>query len=514
MKTLSLFSGILCSMLLLSCLGKGNRAESADNGIRLGTARVEVRMNIGEGDTPAATSDSMLDAMEIFGAVLPIYAYNSEYIELVRLQREGNVFSGELPVDRVSEIGGVRVYVNGDFCGGTMLMLDQNMPAVLDWRMSVEGFPIDLSYHDASGMQVRDWMSASRIFEEGIAINPPRYISQDSEIYKQPWKEVRAYETDTLWPRYLQQTLGSLTLPPAGASWMMNNLRTVFAVDCILPYQRYAAEVAHAEVQAPPMEAYTYLDSLDYSPDIYLLNNMNLSQRVLPSRILDVPAGDFGEIGNMPLELWRESVSRKMEPAMKETPRLLLDLLAGMSYIRQIEAEKPLTDTQINNIKEGFPDDIGKIVLAENDRLLEWMKQESSFNDLTAEAFDLKEYIDSAYQGRPVVVDFCNIWLDPAYNALVRAKDLKKDFAGTGLASLTVARETPEQRFWKTRGARIGGDHLMISVKDFDAMEKSSGASDPMYTMFFDKDHKLVHVRNYSLDDSSYIDYLREIAAK
>ena len=45
-------------------------------------------------------------------------------------------------------------------------------------------------------------------------------------------------------------------------------------------------------------------------------------------------------------------------------------------------------------------------------------------------------------------------------------------------------------------------------------MEKSSGASDPMYTMFFEKDHKLVHVRNYSLDDCSYMDHLREIAAK
>lgn len=63
---------------------------------------------------------------------------------------------------------------------------------------------------------------------------------------------------------------------------------------------------------------------------------------------------------------WQQAVDAKLAPAMKERPQLLLDLLSAMSYVLQIDSGTPLTDTQIKNIKEGYTDDIGRILLARN----------------------------------------------------------------------------------------------------------------------------------------------------
>lgn len=63
---------------------------------------------------------------------------------------------------------------------------------------------------------------------------------------------------------------------------------------------------------------------------------------------------------------WQQAVDAKLAPAMKERPQLLLDLLSAMSYVLQIDAGTPLTDTQIKNIQAGYTDDTGRIVLARN----------------------------------------------------------------------------------------------------------------------------------------------------
>lgn len=497
MKRLSLFLAALSALLLWSC-GATQGQQADENAIKLGTAKVSVHMKIGgnaEGEA-SLKADSVLDVMEIYATTLPIFAYNSQYCEFTPLEREGDTFVAEVPVERMREIGGIRIYLNGGFTGGTMLLFDQKNPIELEWSLTEDGWPIEMPVLKNSALSMDDWQNISSIFTQGICMDVPRLIEQDAEVYKLPWQEVRAYETDTVWPRYVSRTIGDFTVPKAASDWVMNNLKVVFAADCILPYQKYAEAVAGMEVGNPPMESYSFLDSIDYAPDVFLLNNELISQRALLRGILDIPCAEFKEIGETPVAQWQQTVSRALEPAMKERPKLLLDLLSGLSYVRQMEAMRPLTDTQVKNINEGYTDDLGKILLAENDRLVTALKDSSSvtLNDLVAEKFNLQEYLDKNYPGRPVVVALSHPWDDPNINKYFTGKEMNGKFADKGLAILNICDERGETRMWKNLAARFGGANIRIDDATYDTIGRDFGldTGSPLSYLFFDRAHKLV----------------------
>ena len=85
------------------------------------------------------------------------------------------------------------------------------------------------------------------------------------------------------------------------------------------------------------MGAYSFLDSIDYSPEVLLKYTTMIPVRYLLEGILAYPEGGLEEIGETPIQKWQERISHKLEPAMKVRPQFLLDMLAAMSYIRQIE---------------------------------------------------------------------------------------------------------------------------------------------------------------------------------
>lgn len=97
---------------------------------------------------------------------------------------------------------------------------------------------------------------------------------------------------------------------------------------------------------------------------------MNFPQAWFLGSILKYPDGGLKDIGETPVAQWQEYAYKKLAPAMQERQKLLLDLLSGMSYANQLDNGTPLTETQIKNIKEGYTDDIGKIILNRNEKLL------------------------------------------------------------------------------------------------------------------------------------------------
>lgn len=519
MKRLSLFLAMFGAMMFLSCGDK--HVQSDENAIKLGTAKVSVHMTIEENASVGANTkaDSVLDAMEIYATTLPIFAYNSQYCEFTSLKREGDTFVGEVPVERLREIGGIRVHLNGEFMGGTMLLFDQNNPTVIEWHMTVDGWSNKMPVLKGGELSMAEWQEISNIFTQGILMDTPRLIWQDAEVYTRSWQDVRAYETDTVWPRYVDHTIGDFTVPQAASDWVMNNLKIVFAADCILPYQKYAKAVAGIEVGNPPMEAYSFLDSIDYTPDVFLMNNLLFSQRSLLRGILDIPCAEFAEIGDTPIAQWQEAVCQTLKPAMKESPKLLLDLLSGLSYIRQMEAMKPLTETQVRNINEGYTDDLGKILFAENDRLVAALKDDAlvTVSDLIAEKFNLQEFLDMNYKGRPVVIALWHAWDDPNIDKYFVGKEINRKFADKSLAILNICDDRGEERMWKYFAGRLGGDNVRIGNDTYDMIEKNygldsgSGHYSPLSYLFFDSAHKFVQAQPSFPGVKRYGELLEEI---
>ena len=504
MKKLSLFLAALCALFLWSC---GNKQEQPDgNAIKLGTAKLSVNISV-FGNATAFNVDSMLNTIQIYGATKSIFSTEDEEQNIL-LTRDNNIYSGDIPVERQKEIGGIRIYINGHFAGGSHVILDQENPTIVDMDMSTDGTVTDVFAND---MGISDWGNIAGVAQGAISLylTAPLFYQSNDELHRS-WKKMQSYRVDSIWPKYLKEAIGEYTIPAEANDWMVNNIKTVFASGCILPYTKLAA-FNNIVVEEPPMEAYTFLDSIDYSPDVFLKTNMLISPRSFLTQILDYPCGGFDKIGDMPVDQWEDMVSRKLEPAMKTRPKLLLDLLAGMSYIQQIDDNTPLTDTQKENIEKGFTDDLGKIVLARNDRMLAMKNDDVSLRDLTRQKFTLKEYLDTNYAGKPVVVDMWNTWCAPCLNAISQTEEIKHNLADTDLVFLYVSDESSKYNEWKKRAAKIGGEQVRISQDTSTALLENFGLTGFPSYLFFDRDHTLVHAQTSFPGVSRYSELLDEI---
>ena len=245
------------------------------------------------------------------------------------------------------------------------------------------------------------------------------------------------------------------------------------------------------------MSSYNFLDSIDYSPNVFLLYPTAIPNRWLLYDMLRFIDGGLEDIGERPVKKWKEYMDRKLAPAMEERPKLLLDLLAGMSYVRQLEEEKPLTPIQIENINEGFTDDIGKIVLARNEALVARLekKEKAELRNMTDEAFELKKFIDENYKGRPVVVDLWNTWCSPCLEAISQSEETKQEFAGSDLVFLYVADDSSPEDEWSRKAEEIGSKQVRVSTDTSAAILKSHNLEGFPSYLFFDRDHNLVHSR-------------------
>ena len=509
MKKLSLFLAACSAIILLGACGINDKT-SDENFIKLGTAKLSVEVLIfdapGHNHDNTFNVDSLLDMIEIYGATKSVFSQENEE-RMTPLKRDFNLYSGDITVDCREGIGGIRLYVDGHFLGGTTVIFNQNKPVVVSLNMDTDGNIIDVN---ASGLGLNDLENIAGISEGSLSRHPSIFMPH-KEMYNS-WKDVRAYQIDSIWPRYLKESIGTNSVPEEVADWLMNNLKITFATYCILPYVRNAKEISGIAVEEPPMEAYAFLDSIDYSPDVFLKTNMLISPRNLLQQILKYPCGGMKPIGEMPVDRWQDMVSRKLQPAMKERPKLLLDLLAGMSYIQQIEDNHPLTDKQKRNIDEGFTDDIGKIVLAKNNRMLAMKNDSVSLHDISGESFALQKYIDENYAGRPVVVDMWNTWCAPCLNAIYQTEEIKHSFANTDLVFLYISDESSGLEEWKRRAKHIGGEQVRISEDASEALQNSYNLTGFPSYLFFDSDHRLVHAQTAFPGLNRYTELLNEIS--
>ena len=484
-----------------------------NNAVKLGSAQLKVLISLtNQGEPQDSTSAFTINNVNIYGVTIPIFQPNGEML-YHRLNRDSLTFKGEIPLERIKEFGLIQIYINDNFIGASPIIFKHNELTEVKVEL-IDSSISRLIYNETtSDYNISDWDNIHHAIRNSITVNPFMFYPKDRSVYKSSWRDVVKIQTDSIWPAFLNESLKGCIIPVHARDWVMNSLKMRFASQCVMPYVERAKDY-DIIVDEPPIEAYDFLDSIDYNPDVFLLAHPLSPQRLFISNIMRFIDGGLEDIGERPVKEWKEYMDRKLAPAMEERPKLLLDLLAGMSYVRQLEEEKPLTPIQIKNINEGFTDDIGKIVLARNEALVARLekKEKAELRNMTDEAFDLKKFIDENYKGRPVVVDLWNTWCGPCMQAISQSEETKQEFAGSDLVFLYVADDSSPEDEWSRKAEAIGSKQVRVSTDTSAAILKSHNLEGFPSYLFFDRDHNLVHSRTAFPGPRGFRELLLEIA--
>lgn len=455
-------------------LGTAYSLKAHDTDIRLGNSKICITLNC---------SDSLLTNTQVFAVTSSIFSGLME-MESHKLSSRGNSFYGLVPTESPIEIIGFQV-INDSYKFGSMVTVDQNNPTEIAISLDSIGNIVDYHSNSSDSLTIYEWSELSDIFSNFIS----DWTCCVPDSAYQSWKQVRAYQLDTMLPEQLNNAFENRQIPDYAKPWFLNSLKCRFAAIEILPYVKAAERMNGIAVDEPPMEAYTFLNEIDYSSNL-LKRLPYTGLKSFIYALLRFPGGGFEKIGEMDIAEWEENVAKKLSPALASPSRLLLDLLAGMSYIEQIEIDNiPLSETQIANITEGFTNDIGLIILNKNNELLK-LTDQSDLLDCSGDAFDLETFMITNFNGRPVVIDFWNTWCMPCIDAMYTTMELKKEFS-PNVEFLYISSTSSPENSWRTLANKFGGTQVRVSEDDFySILSRYDLQYLPSY-IFFTKDHKM-----------------------
>lgn len=514
MKKFLSFFLILIILSQTTLLHAITSTHNSKNAIKLGSAqlKVEIVLNSHQGKQQNSILEYPIDNVEVYGVTIPILHPDGDML-YHKLNQDSIIFEGEIPIERIKEIGLIQVYIDDYFIGATPIVFKQNELNEVTIELTDSHISRIIYNGSSSDYSMSDWDNIHSAAVNSITVNPVMFYPKNRELYKTSWRDVVKAQSDSIWPVFLKESLGECTIPEHARDWVMNSLKMRFASQCVMPYVERAKDY-NIIVEEPPMEAYDFLDSIDYNPDVFLLAHPLSPQRLFISNIMRFIDGGLEDIEERPVAEWKEYMDRKLAPAMKKRPKLLLDLLAGMSYVRQLEEEKPLTNVQVRNINEGFTDDIGKIVLSRNEALVARLsaKEKADIKDLASEeTFDLEKFIGDNFKGRPVVVDLWNTWCGPCLSAISQSEEIKQKFAGTDLVFLYVADESSPEEEWRPKAEEIGFRQVRISKEASNALLEHYGLEGFPSYLFFDRNHRLVNARTSFPGPARFQEMLTEI---
>ncbi len=197
------------------------------------------------------------------------------------------------------------------------------------------------------------------------------------------------------------------------------------------------------------------------------------------------------EIGEMDTRVWKHKTDTILQKVIERPTDLLIDMLAATSYKNQLNRRIPLSDIQKTNIKKGFDNDLGIIILNENQKLEKNMADTVTIKDLSEERFDLFKYLDSRFQGKALVVDLWNTWCGPCKisHRQLMEMDLRRRFPNVVFVYICDTSSPANQ--WKQDSGILQGHSIRISKKDMNSiLEEYSLEGFPSH-LFYDNQHRL-----------------------
>ena len=492
----------ICLILLLLNFVPAN----AKNDIKLGTAKLTVTLD--------APDDFPIDSVEAWADISELF-FSSFEDKRVDLKRIGNTFTADIPVELKEEIIGVEMaYKGGHF--GLPITVYQDSPIEVYIYVDSNFIPDveTAKINDPKGITLNEmWTAYNMLFKFFIGDHGSPYEYVPADKYGS-WSDVRNYELNEMLPHQTAFALDSREIPATLRDMLINNIKLRFAAQEILPYVP-AADRRGITVEAPPMEAYTFIDSIDYNHDVFLRHMPLAGLKPFLYTLLRFPGGGFERIGEMPVKDWKDMAREKLRPAMAEPSDLLLDLLSAMCYVEQVDIlNKPLTEKQKENITGGYTNDLGKIILNKDSVLTKRLEAAKHLVDLSDKEFDLKSYIDDKFPGMPVVVDLWNTWCMPCLATIGRADAVRKNMDTQDAVFLYISDVSSDKAEWERMVLDIHGINVRINAESVQKLMETNGLTGFPSYIFFDRNHKLVYAGTTYPGSDKYENLIKTILGR
>lgn len=414
----------------------------------------------------------------------PVFAGLGENKAFKLSESSDSVFTGKVTLEQEEEIVGITIYNSANEFGFPAV-ISQSMYNNITVKFDNDGNIVDIiSDHAGKGESPIELSSLGRTFWQFIETD--KYNNVPDSLFND-WHKVRDYVINVM----LKKDLASIqeeNLP----DWFINSLMIRFASLNYTPYTAIAQRQNSMTVEEPPVEAYSWLSTIDDSP-MMLRHLPYVGLKPYFSTILRFVGGGLKPIGEQPVAEWKNYAAEYLRPAISTPSELTLDLFSAMSYILQIEKDnRPLSAAQIENLKKAYPDDLDKIVLDYNDQLLSQLKaMGENAHDLSETDFNLMQYIDSVYPGKAVAVDLWNTWCVPCISAMQQI-DAVRNSLPADVIYLYISDTSSDFPSWQKMSPRIHGVNLRISKEDSMKIgEEFKLTGFPSY-LFFNPDHSLL----------------------
>lgn len=469
--------------------------------IKLGDARVKV---VCHGDVPQHI-EGLIGVSSVFDR-----SFESTDINLVN---EGDTLSGTIAIETPQALGAMMLSADGQTCAVGYVELSQTEPLQIDVTFK-DGKVTNVQRSNANGFNALPMMTSEEdqnvMFTSAglIVASPnswrspgqPKLLPEDfstSATAKEKLDSLRAY--------IINEAIGGRDIPAPFGKWFMTHLNNMVYCGYYLGY----ADNFDTGGRTLSPDFFDFLSEIDFT-QLYTHDVMT-GPNYMMRKLLASPDLGMEPIKETSVSEWQAMAKAKLGEHMPSVPQMLLDLLSATSYSEQLKENKPFSPTQIQNIKAGYSDDLGLLLLKMNDSLVADLGKQTNMADLSDTDFNLQAYIDANYPGRPVVVDSWNTWCMPCLEAHKKIEPIREMPVSQGVEYLYVSDTTSPLTQWQRLVPRIGGDHVRINEASRNAMGTTYSLEGFPSYLFFDADHTLRRIVTAYPGNDDFILYLQEI---
>ena len=471
---------VLIAAVVLFCL-QACKDRSSENRYQIGAAQVSVTLVDGEEAWP--------DSVVVLAYYPTLFNLEQNNIDFIPLRFEGGKWCGEIPLEVLRSHGGGVVVLQPDdtYLTGVMCCFDQETPSDIKIKREKDGRFL------WSATDKNDYISTPNQVASYFINFETAGIIASEEAY-QTWQSYISEEIDSILPARLEVAFGDTDIDPELKKIVTEQLKQFYFKGRITWYVKDLKRFLELDVSEPPVEMYKeYLDRLDFSTDVVIDETMPELIVFYQQLLTHLPIG-IPQIGESAVAEWQSAALPGLRKVISNPTQVLLDKLSAVAYITQIEEQnRPLSQQQIDNINAYYKDDLGKIILNRNQKIIDKLAAtQAELIDLSEQPeFNLLDFM-KRFDGRPVVVDLWNTWCGPCINAMKEFEEKKQSYADSDVVFLYICNTSSPEQKWHSYAERESGVHVrlsddasyaLMSEYDFDAI--------PSY-LFFDRKHNLV----------------------